>query len=286
MRIHNSCKESIESCKQNNQFSIAHLYKDEKTMDIHVHDNYEIYYSKSGGKQFLIDNRLYTFEPGDIFFINQYESHRIMQIDNMTHERIVINIHPQFLRGFSTTDTNINYCFENRNKKIGHRVSLTTEEQSSFLYFVHQLSGKSGFGQDILDTAHFLELMVFLNKIFKKRYEGKEFIKSSSNIANQQIDEILTYINRNIENELLLDEIAAYFYISTSYLCRLFKRATGTTINKYINAKRITMSKALLSQGNSVYETYVKCGYKDYSNFFKVFKKTVGISPSQYSKNS
>ena len=49
-------------------------------MDIHIHDCYEIYYSISGGKQFLIDNRFYNFNPGDIFFINQYESHYISQI--------------------------------------------------------------------------------------------------------------------------------------------------------------------------------------------------------------
>lgn len=40
--------------------------------------------------------------------------------------------------------------------------------------------------------------------------------------------------------------------MSTSYLCRIFKEATGTTINKYITAKRITLSKSLLDQGCSV----------------------------------
>lgn len=83
-----SCRQAMENCMATQTFAIAHLYKEEKTMDMHIHDCHEIYYSISGGKQFLIDNKIYTIEPGDIFIINQYESHKITQVDKMVHERI------------------------------------------------------------------------------------------------------------------------------------------------------------------------------------------------------
>ncbi len=51
-----SCKTAIDNCKTSGTFAIAHLYKEEKAMDMHIHDCYEIYYSICGGKQFLIDN--------------------------------------------------------------------------------------------------------------------------------------------------------------------------------------------------------------------------------------
>ena len=54
---------------------------------MHIHDCYELYYSISGGRQFLIDNRFYAIAPGDLFIINQYESHKLTQIDNHVHER-------------------------------------------------------------------------------------------------------------------------------------------------------------------------------------------------------
>ena len=75
MKEYSSCKSAIQSCIENKSFAVAHLYNDERPMDMHIHDCYEIYYSISGGKQFLIDNRFYDIQPGDIFFINQYESH-------------------------------------------------------------------------------------------------------------------------------------------------------------------------------------------------------------------
>lgn len=67
MKEYSSCKSAIQSCIENKSFAVAHLYNDEKPMDMHIHDCYEIYYSISGGKQFLIDNRFYDIQPGDIF---------------------------------------------------------------------------------------------------------------------------------------------------------------------------------------------------------------------------
>ena len=94
MIIYDSCQSAIESCASTKTFAIARLYNNEKTMSIHIHDCYEVYFSICGGKQFLIDNRVYEFEPGDIFFINQFESHYLSKIDQLNHMRVVISICP------------------------------------------------------------------------------------------------------------------------------------------------------------------------------------------------
>ena len=156
MNIHNSCKSAIQSCLDTRTFAAAHLYNDEKTMSIHIHDCYEIYYSISGGKQFLIDNRLYKFEPGDIFFINQFESHYLSQVDQDAHERVVLSIHPEYLKRLSTPQTALDYCFTCRDAAFGHRLSLSQEERKRFMYFVHRLSETQAYGQDVLDQAVFL----------------------------------------------------------------------------------------------------------------------------------
>ncbi|MBP2661819.1 MAG: transcriptional regulator, AraC family [Firmicutes bacterium] len=131
-----SCKAAISECLKNKYYAIAHLHKEEKTMDIHIHDCYEIYYSISGGKQFLIDNRFYDINPGDLFVINQFESHYLTQINNMVHERIIISIYPDFLKEISTIKTDLSYCFTDRNQVFNHRISLNKEQQYRFLYFI------------------------------------------------------------------------------------------------------------------------------------------------------
>lgn len=87
-----TCKEAIEHCMSTHTFAFAHLYGDEKIMDMHIHNCCEVYYSISGGKQFLIDHCLYDIRPGDLFLINQFESHHLTQIDQQTHERIILSI--------------------------------------------------------------------------------------------------------------------------------------------------------------------------------------------------
>lgn len=283
MKIFNSCKESIQQCIETQYFSLAHLYNDEKPMTMHIHDCYEIYYSISGGKQFLIDNCFYNIYPGDIFFINQYESHHLTQIDSQIHERIVLSIHPDFPKSLSTSGTNLDACFHDRSLRSNHKISLNAEDQKMFLYFMDRLSHIGGYGSDIMEKAVFMELMVFLNKRFQNNYmiDSEPHVKS-----NSQVDDMISYINRHIEEPLSLERLSSHFYLSSSYMCRVFKSTTGTTINKYITAKRISLAKELLAQGLSVSETAAKCGFNDHSSFFKAFTKATNISPKKYSQFS
>ncbi len=287
MLIYDSCQSAIESCAAARTFAVARLYSNEKTMEIHMHDYYEIYFSVSGGKQFLIDNRVYEFGPGDIFFINQFESHYLSKVDQTTHMRVVIFIHPEYLKQFSTRQTDLNYCFTYRDPVWGHKRSLREEERKRFLYYIHKLSEERGFGQDVLDQSVFLELITFLNSIFVSRcHEGQPCVRDEPRAVLKprhcQIDQILDYINQNLTENLSIPGLAAHFYLSSSYLSKIFKDATGTTINQYITAKRISRAKILLAEGHPVAEACSLCGFGDYSNFLKSFTRAVGISPKKY----
>ena len=277
-----SCKQAIENCITTQTFAIAHLYKEEKAMDMHIHDCYEIYYSISGGKQFLIDNKFYSIEPGDIFIINQYESHKLTQIDKMVHERIVISIHPDYTKRLSTSDTNLDACFFDRPEDFSHKISLNKEQQKRFLYYINKITGAEGYGHDIIEQTSFMELMVMINNIL----QTSRAHESSTYVYNKQVDDILAYINQNIAFPISTESLAKDFFLSESYICRIFKAATGTTINKYIRARRISIAKSLLNDGVSVMEAYEKSGFTDYSNFFNAFTKAVGISPKKYAQCS
>lgn len=278
-----SCKQSIENCLSTKTFSVAHLYKEEKAMDMHIHDCYELYYSISGGKQFLIDNRFYSIAPGDLFIINQYESHKLTQIDSGIHERIVVSIHPDYTKHLSSVETNLDYCFSNRGETFSHKLSLNREQQSRFLYYINKITSAKGYAHDIIEQTAFTELLVLLNTLSDAN--AADTVPNSQKY-NHQVDDILSYINQNITHTITMEQLAGQFYLSESYICRIFKAATGTTINKYITARRISIAKALLNEGVSVSEAFERSGFNDYSNFFKAFTKAVGISPKKYANMS
>lgn len=284
MKEFTSCKEAVESCVNQKNFAIAHLYNEEKTLDMHIHDCYEIYYSISGGKQFLIDNKFYIIQPGDVFLINKYESHYLSQIDQMILERIVISIHPDYLKQLSTINTDLNYCFSYRETGFSHRISLDKEQQQRFIYYTHKITSASGFGEDIMERSAFTELMVLLNKAFYTQCQSD--FEDISYQYNQQVDQILDYINQNIDHPITIEHLSKQFFLSESYICRIFKATTGTTINKYLIARRISIAKSLLVEGINVSEACERCGFNDYSNFLKAFTKTVGISPKKYAQYS
>lgn len=282
MKEFSSCKAAIEACISQKYFAIAHLYFEEKTMNVHIHDCYEIYYSISGGKQFLIDNKAYMIEPGDVFFINQYESHYLTQIEQAEHERIVISVHPEFLRSISTPTTELDYCFTHREPGFIHRISLDKNAQQRFLYYIHKITSLSGYAEDVLERLAFTELMVFFNKEFQTTQKAENQAEGISYQYDQQVNDILEYINQNISTPLTIQQLADHFYLSKSFICRIFKQSTGTTVNKYLTARRISIAKALLSEGSSVNEVSEQCGFLDYSTFLKAFTKTVGVSPKKY----
>lgn len=286
MHIFSSCDESVSHCLDTQTFGIAHLYNTEPPSDIHVHDCYEIYYSIAGGKQFLINEHVYDFSSNDIFFINNFEPHYLQSINLDEHERIVIHIHPKYLKDLSTLQTDLEYCFTYRNDVHNNRISMTADEQKRFLYFINQLSSQERYGQDILDHAMFLRLMVFLNDVFIRQMNGDDNATKTISISNQTFHEILSYINQHLSENLSIQMLADHFYLSPSYLCTYFKTSTGTTIKKYIIAQRINLAKSLLASGHTTSEACELCGFKDYSNFYKTFTKMVGISPKSYSQIS
>ena len=191
-------------------------------------------------------------------------------------------IDPEYMRSISTKETDLDACFQNRSEHFSHKVSLSQEQQGRFLYFINKLVTSNGYGHDLLERATFTELFVMINKIVADRENNTEAEKPST--YNEQVDSILSYLNNNLQYPVSIGDLSRHFYISESYICRIFKAATGTTINKYMTARRISIAKSLLAEGIGVSEVCERCGFSDYSNFLKAFTKSVGISPKKYSQ--
>ena len=275
-----SCHEATKHAMETERFAISHLLSYEKTMEIHIHSCYEIHYSIAGGKEFFISNNYYKIEQNNLFFIAPNENHHITKLDKSSHERINIAIHPKFFTHYSTSASPLENCFNNLNNQSNRVIHIDSKNHKRLEFLLQKIYLANGFGSELIEDHALCEILIMLNNINTNQIKTPE----PSITENATAKTIIDYINKNITEEISLDELADTFFLSKSYICRTFKTFTGTTINKYISARRISMAKALIDEGNKPSEACAAVGFNSYNNFFKSFVSIVGISPSSYSK--
>ena len=91
------------------------------------------------------------------------------------------------------------------------------------------------------------------------------------------------YINEHVREHLSLNEVAAVFGISPSYLSQLFSKYNETGFSEYVNTCKVREGKRLLTEENlKVYEVAEILGFESAFYFSKVFKKVEGVAPTEY----
>lgn len=109
------------------------------------------------------------------------------------------------------------------------------------------------------------------------------YLLSGGDPSSQQIVRIRQYIDEHIEEELSLKRVAQEFYLSTSYLSRLFKNKAGMNFSEYVSMRKIERSKALLTETDlSVAEISRHLNYPEQNSFSRFFKSKVGVPPQTY----
>ncbi len=91
------------------------------------------------------------------------------------------------------------------------------------------------------------------------------------------------YIEKNYDSRLALEDMANFVYLSPCYLTRIFREETGCRIFDYVTNVRLKWAKEyLLNSSLKITEVAQKVGFEDASYFGKVFRKEIGVTPSEY----
>ncbi len=91
------------------------------------------------------------------------------------------------------------------------------------------------------------------------------------------------YICENYNKDISLDDVSREVNISPYYFSKLFKEETGENFIEYVTAIRIEEAKNLLNTSRmSMKEICAQVGYSDPNYFSRIFKKTVGVTPTEY----
>ncbi|NLO36483.1 MAG: helix-turn-helix domain-containing protein [Clostridiaceae bacterium] len=99
----------------------------------------------------------------------------------------------------------------------------------------------------------------------------------------QAVAMVRSIIEQQYDRTLSLTGLAEQVYLNPSYLSRLFRRETGTTLIQYLNQVRMTHACGLLASSNmKISDIAIRTGYESPSYFNQAFKKHTGLSPMAY----
>ena len=97
---------------------------------------------------------------------------------------------------------------------------------------------------------------------------------------------ITRYLQEHLAEEISLSVLSEQFHLNPQYISQLFKSEIGVNFLAYLtNIRMEKAKKLLLSTSLSIAEVAEQSGYGDYRVFTKVFKKSEGITPSQYRRD-
>ena len=102
-----------------------------------------------------------------------------------------------------------------------------------------------------------------------------------SNIINVALE----YIGRHYNEELMLNDISEYVNLSPQHFSKIFKESTNYNYVEYVNNLRISKAKEFMNNTDrTIKEICYQVGYQDPNYFSRIFKKYVGITPTEYMK--
>lgn len=247
----------------------------------HTHNGYELYFLVDGIVNYYIDQQCYRLDTKTIIVMRPGEYHRVEMLDNKIYKRFVINISSRYLEMHSTSHTNLRDCFNKRFNNKPPIVVLDNETAEELLTLYNSLMNikkSADYGQDVATSSYVLLLLVKINLLF---YNSKDST-AMPNVMPVLVNKTRSYIDAHLLETITLEELSDKLFYNGTYISRKFKAATGLSIQQYILRKRIYLAQNYLDEGKSVTESCMLSGFSDYSNFSKMFKKCIGISPKQY----
>ena len=125
---------------------------------------------------------------------------------------------------------------------------------------------------------------VFLVKLLQSYGDTEPEIKAlSSKFTADHYRAVLNYIESNLSEPILLEDLAAQTAMSTSHFSRVFRQTIGSSPGQYvINYRAEQAAKMLGDPTLPISEVAIRCGFSDQPHLTRVFKKSFGITPRSY----
>jgi AraC-like DNA-binding protein/quercetin dioxygenase-like cupin family protein len=270
-----------------NSFIVRRFDLEKFTVPFHFHPEFELTLILKGKGKRYVGNNMAGFEENDLVLIGPDVPHCWKSEDKANSDSgaqsVVVHFEKDFL-----------------GKEFFTRPELSAIQQllkrsASGIHFTGYTAEKASVKMEMLakeDNA--FRKMLLLLDIMEELAGSTDYvlldhagtIAHLPHINKERMNAALGYIVDNFQDEIILNEVAAVINMSPNAFCKYFKKMTNKTFMETVIDYRINFAmQQLLATEKPVAEIAMESGFGDVSHFYKLFKRSIKISPLQYRKD-
>ncbi len=240
----------------------------------HAHTSYEFIIPHHTMHFAGVESSIHIFEKDKIFPINSEQFHGPKATMNNCYFD-VISIEKDYLSNIAASILgNKNVVFTNKSTAIPQYLPVIYKE------FINEYGYQQSGYQVILDCLAAQLAVILLRNLPSNIVLAR---KEKNMRHSYGIKRAVDFIRENYYADYSLEMLAKIADISPYHFIRLFKKHTGKTPYDYIIHMKIEKAKELLRRKDfTITQVCFQCGFNNHSHFTTLFKKRIGVTPSQY----
>ncbi len=252
--------------------SVRHSMDNHPTVDIfyrHSHLNYELLYFVRGDAEYNIEGQIFALHPHDVIFIPPKSFHYLHLHSSVAYERYCFNFDGRILPG-------------DGHMRLDNLPSVMNIKDHPILRGCFEKTDEyvSRFAEA---DARLMMRCTLREILLNMLYETPE--ENESNVRhNHIIDRIIALTDAHPEKDWNAETLSRELFLSKSYIQNTFSQYMDIGLKNYINTKKILYAQSLLLAGDRPADVCEACGFRDYSTFYRLFRKITGKTPTEIGK--